>query len=185
MNEKTSTTVIAKKEKVENTPTAEKKGKVETGKGKIEEAKTVEVQPKAEEQKPEQEAPKAEAPKSLNMVYLYSEIQAVKQIVQEHGQQIGDIREALIRKRKPTANGKVQIMDKKTGETYPSKNNCYQSLLKSGELKELVDKGIFGSEPRRNNFGWFALQRVWPDRFQEVKQEQSEEVKSEQSKEQA
>ena len=168
MSKKTSTTVITKKKEVENTPTAEKKGKV-----KIETA--VKAQSKPKEQKPEQGAPKLEIPKSLNMVYLYSEIQAVKQIVQEHGQQIAGIQEALARKRKPVANGKIQIKDKKTGKTYPSKNNCYQSLLKSGELKELVDKGVFGSEPRRNNFGWFALQRSWPDRFEEVKSEQSKE----------
>ena len=183
MSEKTSTTAVTKKEKVENTPTAEKKGKVE-------EAKTVKAQPKAEEQKPEQgapkqEIPKQEVPKSLNMVYLYSEIQAVKQIVQEHGQQIAGMQEALARKRKPVANGKIQIKDKQTGKTYPSKNNCYQSLLKAGGLKELVDKGVFGDNPGKNNFGWFALQRDWPDRFEEVKQEQSEKVKSEQSKEQA
>ena len=181
--EKKPTTVIAKKEKVENTPTAEKKGKVE-------EAKTVEVQSKAEEQKPEQgtpkqEAPKQEVPKSLNMVYLYSEIQAVKQIVQEHGQQIAGIQEALARKRKPVANGKIQIKDKKTGKVYPSKNATYQSLLKAGELKELVDKGIFGDDPKKNTFGWYALVRALPDRFSEVKTEQNEEVKSEQSKEQA
>lgn len=175
-----STTAIVKKEEVKNKPTAEKKGKVEAEKGKVEEAKIVEVQPKAEEQKPEQgapkqEAPKAEVPKSLNMVYLYSELQAVKQIIQEHGQQIGNIQEILARKRKPAANGKIQIKDRKTGKIYPSKNNCYQSLLKSGELKELVDKGVFGDNPGKNNFGWFALQREWPDRFGEVKTEASKE----------
>ena len=119
------------------------------------------------------------------MVYLYSELQAVKQIIQEHGQQIADIQEVLARKRRPTSNSKVQIRDKKTSKTYPSKNNCYQSLLKVGELKELVDKGIFGDNPEKNTFGWYALVREWPDRFEEVKPEQSEEVKSEQSKEQA
>ena len=183
--EKKSTTAIVKKEEVKNTPTAEKKRKVEAGKGKVEEAKVVEVQPKAEEQKPEQGTPKLEIPKSLNMVYLYSELQAVKQIIQEHGQQIAGIQEALARKRKPVANGKIQIKDKKIDKIYPSKNATYQSLLKAGELKELVDKGIFGDNPEKNTFGWYALVREWPDRFEEVKPEQSEEVKTEASKEQA
>lgn len=173
--EEKSTTAVVKKEEVKNMPIVEKKGKVEAEKGKVEEAKVVEVQPKAGEQKPEQGAPKQEVPKSLNMVYLYSEIQAVKQIIQEHGQQIACIQEALARKRKPVANGKIQIKDKKTGKVYPSKNNCYQSLLKSGELKELVDKGVFGDNPEKNTFGWYALVREWPDRFEEVKPEQSKE----------
>lgn len=176
--EKNSTTAVVKKEEGKDTSIAEKKEEVKAEKGKVEEAKVVEVQPKAEEQKPE-------APKSLNMVYLYNELQAVKQIIQEHGQQIAGIQEALARKRKPVANGKIQIKDKKTGKVYPSKNNCYQSLLKSGELKELVDKGIFGDNPEKNTFGWYALVREWPDRFEEVKPEQSKEVKSERSKEQA
>jgi hypothetical protein len=46
--------------------------------------------------------------------------------------------------RRSTANGKVQIRDKQTGKVYPSKNNTYRSMLKAGELKELVDQGIFG-----------------------------------------
>lgn len=163
-----------------NTPTAEKKGKVEVEKGKVEKIKVVEVQSKAEEKKPEQdtpkqEVPKPEIPKSLNMAYLYSELQAVKQIVQEYGQQIAGIQEALARKRKPVANGKIQIKDKKTGKVYPSKNNCYQSLLKGGELKELVDKGVFGDNPEKNTFGWYALVRECPDRFEEVKPKQSKE----------
>jgi len=132
-----------------------------------------------------QSAPKPEAAKSLTMAYLNNELQAVKQIVQEHGQQIAQLQEALARKRKPVANGKIQIRDKTTGKVYPSKNNAYRSLLKAGELKELVDKGIFGTEPEKNNFGWFALARAWPDRFEEIRSEQNEEVKPAQSKEQA
>ncbi len=176
--EKTPTTAVVKKEEGKNTPTAEKKGKVEVEKGKAGKIKTetaVKAQPKAEEQKPEQDVPKQEVPKTLNMAYLYSELQAVKQIIQEHGQQLAGIQEILVRKRKPTANGKIQIKDTKTGKVYPSKNATYQSLLKVGELKELVDKGIFGDNPGKNNFGWFALQREWPDRFEEVKPEQSKE----------
>ena len=64
-----------------------------------------------------------------------------------------------------------------TGEVYPSKNNAYQTLLKAGELKELVDKGIFGAVPEKNTFGWYALVRAWPDRFEEKKSEESPESK--------
>ena len=78
--------------------------------------------------------------------------------------------ETLARKRKPPASyGKVQILDKQTRQIFPSKNNAYQTLLKSGELKELVDKGIFGDNPAKNTFGWYALVRELPDRFEEVK----------------
>jgi len=87
----------------------------------------------------------------------------------EHTEQIADMQIDLARKRKPTSNGKIQIKDKTTGKVYPSKNNTYQTLLKSGELKAFVDKGIFGTDPAKNNFGWFALQRACPDRFEEVK----------------
>jgi len=63
--------------------------------------------------------------------------------------------------------GKVQVVDKTTGEIFPSKNGTYQTLLKRGALKELVDKGIFGAEPEKNSFGWYALKRACPDRFEE------------------
>jgi hypothetical protein len=73
--------------------------------------------------------------------------------------------------RRPTANGKIQIKDKQTGKIYQSKNSTYKSLLKAGELKELVDQGIFGPTPERNTFGWYALVKVLPDRFEEIKPE--------------
>jgi len=88
----------------------------------------------------------------------------------DHSLQIAQIQEALARKRKPVVStNKVQIKDKQTGTIYPSKNNAYQSLLKSGELKDLVDKGIFGPVPEKNTFGWYTLQSEWPNRFEEVK----------------
>ena len=87
----------------------------------------------------------------------------------EHTDLITQLQETLARKRKPVAsNGKVQIRDKHTGTIYPSKNNAYQTLLKSGELKELVDKGLFVDIPQKNTFGWYVLVREWPDRFEEV-----------------
>jgi len=109
---------------------------------------------------------------------IYQELQSLKQIVGEHTNLIAQLQETLARKRKPPAsNGKVQILDKITGEIYRSKNNAYQTLLKSGALKELVDKGVFGDIPQKNTFGWYALVRELPDRFEEVKP--AEDVKPE------
>ena len=118
-------------------------------------------------------APGKEKPKATGLLKLsdiQKEIESLKQTVLDHAQQIADLQARALPKRKPTRNGKIQIRDKQTGKVYPSKNNAYQSLLKAGELKELVDKGIFGPEPEKNNFGWFALVRAWPDRFEEVRE---------------
>jgi hypothetical protein len=82
------------------------------------------------------------------------------------------LQELLARKRKPpVSSGRVQIRDKSTGTIFKSKNNAYKTLLKSGALKELVDKGVFGAVPEKNTFGWYALARAFPDRFEEVKPE--------------
>jgi len=105
----------------------------------------------------------------LTMKSLYQEIETLKAQLHEHHQQFVQIHEAIARKRKPVAsNGKIQIRDKQTGTVYPSKNNCYQTLLKSGQLKDLVDKGLFGDIPQKNTFGWYVLVREWPNRFEEV-----------------
>ena len=114
--------------------------------------------------------PKPQEP--LTLIHLQQEIDSLKERVEAQSIQIADLQEALARKRKSVPNGKVQIIDKKTGQIFPSKNNAYQTLLKSGELKELVDKGIFGDNPEKNTFGWYALVRELPDRFEEVKTEQ-------------
>ncbi len=174
--------------KMEKKPTTEvttkEKPKSEAAKAKetttaVKEASKPEAS--AKESQPEQTTPKPEATKPLTMTYLNSELEALKQIVSEHGQQIAQLQEALARKRKPPAsNGKVQIVYKKTGQVFQSKNSTYQTLLKAGELKELVDNGIFGGNPAKNTFGWYALVREWPERFEEVKAENSE-VKTEQS----
>ena len=105
----------------------------------------------------------------LNLAHLSLEIDSLKQTVQDHSQQILALQEALARKRKPAPNGKIQICDKQTGKVYTSQNSCYRSLLKAGELKELTDAGVFGPAPEKNTFGWYALVRAWPDRFEEVK----------------
>ena len=123
-------------------------------------------------EKPKAEAPKPEAPAtpSPTLENLFEELQSLKQLAEEHTNLITQLQETLARKRKPpVSNGKVQILDKQTGQIYPSKNNAYQTLLKSGELKSLVDKGVFGDIPEKNTFGWYALVRELPDRFEEVK----------------
>ena len=123
-------------------------------------------------EKPKTQAPKPGAPATPapTLENLFEELQSLKQLAEEHTNLITQLQETLARKRKPpSSNGKVQILDKQTGNIYPSKNNAYQTLLKSGELKELVSKGIFGDIPEKNTFGWYALVRELPDRFEEVK----------------
>ena len=112
---------------------------------------------------PEAPEPTPPPPAAVTLETLQQELESLKLAVAE-------LQETLSRKRKPVAsNGKVQILDKKTGEIYRSKNNAYQTLLKSGDLKELVDKGVFGDNPAKNTFGWYVLVREWPERFEEVK----------------
>jgi len=119
---------------------------------------------------PEVPQPEAPATPSPTIENLFEELQSLKQLAGEHTNLINQLQETLARKRKPpVSNGKVQILDKQTGEIYRSKNNAYQTLLKSGELKDLVDKGVFGDIPEKNTFGWYALVRELPDRFEEVK----------------
>jgi hypothetical protein len=111
---------------------------------------------------PETTPPEPESPPAPTMESLHREIESIKLTLTE-------LQDAIARKRRsPSSNGKVQIRDKQTGNVYPSKNNAYQTLLKSGELKELVDKGLFGDIPQKNTFGWYVLHREWPDRFEEV-----------------
>ena len=127
------------------------------------ESASTELQPEPEKPQPQ---PEAVEPKLSDIKLM---LDALTATVLDHTRQIAELQEALARKRKPVPNGKVQIRDKKTGKIFPSKNNAYQTLLKSGELKDLVDKGIFGDNPVKNTFGWYALVRELPDRFEEVK----------------
>ncbi|MBA7632251.1 hypothetical protein ES703_39794 [subsurface metagenome] len=102
---------------------------------------------KLKAQAPKSEAPQPEAPATPapTLENLFEELQSLKQLAGEHTNLIAQLQETLARKRKPPAsNGKVQILDKQTGKTYPSKNNAYQTLLKSGELKDLVADGFDG-----------------------------------------
>ena len=127
------------------------------------ESASTELQPEPEKPQPQ---PEAVEPKLSDIKLM---LDALTATVLDHTRQIAELQEALARKRKPVPNGKVQIRDKKTGKIFPSKNNAYQTLLKSGELKDLVDKGVFGENPVKNSFGWYALLRELPDRFEEVK----------------
>ena len=113
-------------------------------------------------------------PKPLTMISLHNELEALRQTVGQQGALIAQLMETPVRQRKPpTSNGKVQIKDTLTGKIYPSKNNVYQSLLKAGELDDLVKQGVFGSDPAKNSFGCYNLFRAWPNRFEEVHEEQS------------
>ena len=153
MTQKTSTKQASKKEKPKQ-PVAQ--------------VKSTAVQ----EPQPEKDTPKPEAvePKLSDIKLI---LDALTATVLEHTRQIAELQEALARKRRPVAsNGKVGIRDKTTGKVYPSKNATYQTLLKAGELKNLVDASIFGDDPAKNTFGWYALVRALPDRFEEVKAEQ-------------
>ncbi|MDD5402582.1 MAG: hypothetical protein PHU52_04940 [Dehalococcoidales bacterium] len=129
-----------------------------------------EDQPIAQQQSEEQPTPLQEQQEEqpITLKSLYTELQSLKTTVSQ-------LQEQLAKKRKPvTSNGKIKIRDTKTGKVYPSKNNVYQTLLKSGELKELVDKGVFGDVPEKNTFGCYVLFREFPGRFVEVKDEDSD-----------
>jgi len=106
--------------------------------------------------------PASEPLSPITLESLQQEIETIKLVIIQ-------LQETLSRKRRPPAtNNKIQILDKQTNTLYPSKNNAYQTLLKSGELQILVDKGIFGDIPQKNTFGWYVLAREWPERFEEV-----------------
>ena len=130
-----------------------------------------------EEKEPKEAIPSSEAElakqeEPLTLEGIHKELSDLKELVLSHSELIAALLAIPNKKRKPTSNGKIQILDKLTGEVYPSKNNAYQTLLKAGELKELIDKGIFGTDPEKNTFGWYALVRAWPDRFEERKVEE-------------
>ena len=137
-----------------------------TKKSAVKKPKKTKLEEPSVPEQPLSEQPEAVEPKLSDIKLI---LDALTATVLDHTRQIAELQEALARKRKPVPNGKVQILDKQTGEIYRSKNNAYQTLLKSGALKELVDKGIFGDIPQKNTFGWYALVRELPDRFEEVK----------------
>lgn len=155
------------------TPTEKTRKKEQTTPSESKEETTTTTPPV--ELNEEQLPPTPTQPEPLTMENLKKEIDILAQVALQHADQIAALQEVFARKRRPVkSNGKIQILDKHTGQIYPSKNNAYQSLLKANELKELVDKGVFGEDPARNTFGWYALEREWPDRFEEVKPEKAE-----------
>jgi hypothetical protein len=109
-------------------------------------------------------------PKPLTLASLKTDVDALNKYIQLMDLKLEGFEALLALKRKPTANGKVQIRDKQTGKIYKSKNNVYQTLLREGELKDLVEKNIFGASPEKNTFGVYALFRAYPDRFEEVRE---------------
>jgi len=142
------------------------------------------VEPVAQEAEPEKSAevlpppvteptPAPVKPKPLTMASLHAEIEDLRRIVDQQAILIKQLMEVPVKQRKPPlSNGKVQIKDTLTGKIYPSKNNVYQSLLKAGELDDLVKQGVFGSDPAKNSFGCYNLFRAYPNRFVEVKPEE-------------
>ena len=117
---------------------------------------------------PETKVEPTAKPKPLTMSSLKSELDELRTLIQTLTTQMADVQSQLALKRKPTANGRVQIRDKVTGKIYKSKNNVYQTMLKAGELSDLVKAGAFGASPEKNTFGVYALFRAYPDRFEEV-----------------
>ena len=110
---------------------------------KLEEPQTQETKPTEAPPAPQEESittaeltpeltPEPEPTPTPTIEQLYEEVQTLKHLALEHAQLIAHRQEALARERKPVqSNGKIQIHDKQTGQVYPSKNNAYQSLLKS------------------------------------------------------
>ena len=137
------------------------------------------VEPVPQEAEPEKSAevvpppvvePAPVKPKPLTMTSLHADLEALRQIVEQQAILIKQLMETPARQRKPpTSNGKVSIKDTLTGKIYPSKNNVYQTLLKAGELDDLVKQGVFGADPIHNSFGCYNLFRAYPGRFVEVK----------------
>ena len=112
--------------------------------------------------------------KPITLVSLHAEVEALRTIVDQQVIQIKLLMAPPMRQRNPPqSNGKVQIKDTKTGKIYPSKNNVYQSLLKAGELEDLVKQGVFGADPVHNSFGCYNLFRSYPNRFVQIKPEET------------
>jgi hypothetical protein len=109
-------------------------------------------------------------PKPLTMTSLHAEIEELRKIIDGQSALIKQLMETPVKQRRPpTSNGKVSIKDTLTSKIYPSKNNVFQTLLKAGELDDLVKQGVFGADPIHNSFGCYNLFRAYPGRFQEVK----------------
>ena len=109
-------------------------------------------------------------PKPLTLASLKTDVDALNKCIQLMGLKLEDFEAFVALKRKPTNSSRIQIRDKVTGKIYKSKNSVYQTMLKAGELSDLVKAGIFGTSPEKNTFGVYALFRAYPDRFEEVRE---------------
>lgn len=103
------------------------------------------------------------------LVKLITDMALVKARLDTLELQLADVKEHRADARADMAKRpRTQIKDNTTGRVFKSKNATYQALLREGALKELVEVGLFGDDPKGNNFGWFALNRALPGRFEEV-----------------
>jgi len=109
-------------------------------------------------------------PKPLTLVSLKTDVDALNKCLQLMDLKLEGFEALVAMKRKPTNSSRIQIRDKVTGKIYKSKNNVYQTMLKAGELSDLVKAGAFGASPEKNTFGVYALFRAYPDRFEEVRE---------------
>jgi hypothetical protein len=109
-------------------------------------------------------------PKPLTLVSLKTDVDALNKCLQLMDLKLEGFEALVAMKRKPTNSSRIQIRDKVTGKIYKSKNSVYQTMLKAGELSDLVKAGAFGASPEKNTFGVYALFRAYPDRFEEVRE---------------
>jgi hypothetical protein len=118
--------------------------------------------------------PPVEQPAPLTLESLQKAIQLLRVDFDTHTVKLEEILVLVSRKRKPGVNGntRVSILDTVSNITYPSKNGTFRALLKEGKLDDLVAKGIFGPDPKRNSFAWYSLNRAYPNRFIEIHPEQ-------------
>ena len=116
------------------------------------------------------ETPKPTPPTDTELlVKLITDMALVKARLDTLELQLADVKEHRADARADMAKRpRTQIKDNTTGRVFKSKNATYQALLREGALKELVEVGLFGDDPKGNNFGWFALNRALPGRFEEV-----------------
>jgi hypothetical protein len=182
MENKVETKKIATKSEAKIVPFTKKDQTASKGK---KEAKTVvatptpapkpEVKPVVNVEPPKPTAQVIEAkiieqPAPLTLESLAKAIQLLRRDFDAQTLKIEEILMLMAKKRKPATNGngRVQILDTKTQITYKSKNNVYQTLLRNDELTDLISQGVFGADPKKNSFGWYALNRAFPGRFVEV-----------------
>jgi len=58
-----------------------------------------------------------------------------------------------------------RVIDTKTGREFMALNQCYLTLLREGELEEMLRAGKLADNPEEDRFGWFKMRRFYPGRF--------------------